>query len=68
MNLTAVIMTLLELQTDPSVSLETKKAIAQSGNLPGTGQIIYCHFPLLKFDLKIKIVFCLLWFRVYLSH
>jgi len=37
MNLTAVIMTLLELQTDPSVSLETKRAIAQSGNLPGTG-------------------------------
>jgi len=38
MNLTAVIMTLLELQTDPMVSIETKKAIAQSGNLPGTGK------------------------------
>ena len=37
MNLTAVIMALIELQTDPLVPIETKKAIAQSGSLPGTG-------------------------------
>ena len=36
-NLTAVVMTLLELQTDPLVPIEIKKAIAQSGNIPGTG-------------------------------
>ncbi|XP_063674628.1 WD repeat-containing protein 7-like isoform X2 [Bolinopsis microptera] len=36
-NLTAVVMTLLELQTDPLVPIEVKKAIAQSGNIPGTG-------------------------------
>ena len=38
MNLTAVLMTLVELQTDPTVSLEIKKAIAQSGNIPATGE------------------------------
>ena len=40
-NLTAVVMTLLELQTDPLVPIEIKKAIAQSGNIPGTGNFIF---------------------------
>ena len=47
-NLTAVVMTLLELQTDPLVPIEIKKAIAQSGNIPGTGNFIF-PFSVLNF-------------------
>ena len=50
-NLTAVVMTLLELQTDPLVPIEVKKAIAQSGNIPGTGntQIFEIFVYILRF-------------------
>ena len=37
MNLTAVLITLLELQSDPMVPIEIKKAIAQSGSIPSSG-------------------------------
>lgn len=37
MNLTAVLITLLELQSDPMVPIEIKKAIAQSGTIPSSG-------------------------------
>ena len=60
-NLTAVVMTLLELQTDPLVPIEIKKAIAQSGNIPGTGKFVclfVCSLVVLSQHEYISFIIC----------